>query len=202
MPEIPEFFLFRQYSKAVKEWFIKHCFLSRYPEDSNVLVVYATPERAFMKYMYPALNGKQVRPLISFHLSGYEYLTNENNLGFVKEYKYNENNNITKIIPAPYVYRLNYAVNIYTLLMSDADILMYQILTQATHNKAFAEIIDGQWAEFEAINPRDDTNLEPGDMQDRVIRYGLDFIVRRAYLPRPIDEVQGIKAFDISTEVG
>jgi len=196
MAEISEFFLFRQYSKALKQWFYDNCYLQRYPKDKNILVVYSTPERAFAKYMYPVLNGQLYRPLISFHLVSSSY-TGGNNLGFVNEYKYNTTNNIVTVVRPLLVYKLEYKVTIHTILMSDADILVYQMLTSANKDEAGVVKVDGQWAEIVAENNTDETNLEPGEVQDRILRYGVDFTIRRAYLPKPTSELEAIKEVQV-----
>ena len=201
MAEISEFFLFRQYSKALKQWFYDNCYLQRYPKDQNILAIYSTPERAFTKYMYPVLNGQPYRPIISFHLVSNEYIGNENNLGFANEYKYDQSSNVSTVVKPLLVYKLGYRATLYTVLMSDADVLIYQIYAAASPNKPTALRVDGQWAELEAGNYSDETNLEPGEAQDRILRYSIDFTIRRAYLPRPTGEIEGIKEVDVSTNV-
>jgi hypothetical protein len=197
MAEIAEHFLFRQYSQSAKQFFLDTCFLSRYPKELNTLVVYATPARAFSKYIYPVLNGDQFRPTISFSLSSAEYIQNENLLGFVDQQSFNSLTNKTKVVKPLLIYKLTYTVTIRTILMSDVDILTYQLLTSASKNRKYATKIDGQWAEFMITDPREETNLEPGDAQDRIIRRGYDLIVPRAYLPRTYLESGVIENYDL-----
>jgi len=197
MPIKYEYYLFRNYSKAVKEWLQQTCFLSRYPKDENVLVIYSTPARAFAKYIYPILNGQQIKPTISFTLSGIEYAQGENNLGFVKQYNYDSSNNKYQVVKPLLTYRLTYSVVLRTLLISDMDILLYQILTNATLNAKGVKNVQNQWVEIKASDPRNEINLEPGDAQGKIIRFGIDLIVPRAYLPRDYEYTKSIETYDI-----
>jgi hypothetical protein len=195
--EIAEHFLFREYSREIKSWLNNECHLSRYPEDKNVLVVYATPGRAFAKYIYPILNGDQIQPTISFTLTNSAYKQNENLLGFVTQSFFNETSKISKIVKPLLVYELTYNITIRTVLMSDMDILTYQLLTNSSRNSKSALIIDDQWAELMTSDPREETNLEPGDAQDRIIRRGFDLTVPRAYLPRAYTESGVIEEYEL-----
>jgi hypothetical protein len=197
MAETAEHFLFVEYSRAIKEMLYNICHLSRYPEDQNILVIYATPARAFVKHIYPVINGDQVRPTISFNLSQAQYGQNENLLGFVDETFFNSATNITKVVKPLLVYNLIYNITIRTILMSDMDILTYQLLTNTSKNRKYAVKVDGQWAEFMVEDPREETNLEPGDAQDRIIRRGFNLIVPRAYLPRAYLESGVIEQYEL-----
>jgi hypothetical protein len=195
MPERIEFYLFRQYSLAIKNWLTETCYLSRYPRETNIQVVYSAPERAFAKYMYPVVNGQNVFPTITFVLTDSPYADGENLLGFVKET--NRTGSNPRVLKPLLIYKLNYQVSIQTTLQSDADILQYQILSNATKNRKAAFLVDGQWCEAMAGNPRNETQLQPGDAQDRVIRYGLDLSIPRAYLPREYREYGTIDGYEI-----
>jgi hypothetical protein len=197
-----EYFLFRNYSLAVKAYIQNKCYLTRYPRDENVLVVYGTPARAFAKYVYPIVNGSQVQPIISFHLSSKQYAENENLLGFQNEHIYNTGTQITKSVPPLLVYKLNYTLTLRTLTMSDMDILLYQILTTTSKNKKHWAIVEDQWMELGFNDVREETNLEPGEVQDRVIRYGIDLSVPRAYLPREYTEAGAIQSWQLNYEMG
>jgi len=197
-----EFYLFREYSRAVKTYLQEKCFLTRYPKDKNVLVIYATPERAFSKYLYPIINSDQVQPIVSFHLSGIQYAQGENLLGFVKGYNYISSTLKTETYPPLLIYKLTYGITIRTIVMSDADILLYQILSTTSMNKKYWTMVDGQWMEMSSTEPRDETNLEPGEVQDRVIRYGMDLIIPRAYLPREYEERESIQEWEMEYQVG
>jgi hypothetical protein len=201
MPGNYEFFLFRQYSIAVKEWLGQVCNLSRYPKEENVLVIYSTPAVAFAKYIYPIVNGKQMRPTISFHLSANTYTQNENLLGWVTDYIPIAGTSTLEEVKPLLIYGLTYSLTIRTTLMQDADILIYQLLSNASKNKKAALRIDGQWAEIMAGDPRDETNLEPGEFQDKVIRYGIDLIIPRAYLPREYSEIPDIEEAQLDLQV-
>jgi hypothetical protein len=195
MPERYEHYLFRNYSKTVKEFLQEVCFLSRYPIEQNVQVIYSTPERAFAKYMYPIVNGVNVNPTVTFVLVDNSYADGENLLGFVKEV--NRVGAKPKVLKPPLIYKLTYQVSIQTTLQSDVDILQYQVLSNATKNRKAAKIVDGQWCEIMAGNPRNETQLQPGDAQDRVLRYGLDLNIPRAYLPRDYREYGAIDGYEV-----
>jgi len=197
-----EYFLFRNYSKAVKAYLQNKTYLTRYPQDENVLIVYGTPARAFAKYVYPIVNGAQIQPIISFHLSGKQYAETENLLGFQNESSYNMNTQITRTVSPLLIYKLNYTLTLRTLTMSDMDILLYQILTTTSKNKKHWAIVDGQWMELGFSEVREETNLEPGEVQDRVIRYGIDLTVPRAYLPREYTEAGAIQSWQLNYEIG
>ena len=197
-----EFFLFRNYSVAVKAYLQNKCYLTRYKKNENVLVVYGTPARAFAKYVYPIVNGTQIQPIISFHLSNKQYAEGENQLGFVTDSTYNTTTQITKIVPPLLTYKLTYTLTLRTLTMSDMDILLYQILTTTSKNKKHWAIVDGQWMELGFSDIREETNLEPGEVQDRIIRYGIDLSVPRAYLPREYEEAGAIQSWQLNYLIG
>lgn len=183
-----EFFLFRNYSKAIKDWLLNTCYLTRYNQEENILVIYATPARAFAKYIYPVINGQQIRPTISFHLSQIKYLSNQNQLGFVKEYKIDSITGKYRHLKPLIVYELTYSLTIRTVLASDMDILLYQLMTNSYMNSKSNLFVDGQWTDIRSGDPTEQTNLEPGDAQDKIIRYGIDLQIERAYLPREYAE--------------
>jgi len=193
-----EYFLFRPYSKAIKEWLNNTTHLSRYPNDQNVLVIYATPSRAFSKFMYPIQNGQLAQPTISFYITAYPYAQGENSLGFVKQATYDSSTGLVRLVTPPLVYKLTYNVTIRTVKMSDMDIILYQILKDASFNKRGVMNVDSQWMEIVSTDPRNETNLEPGDAQDRVVRFGLDLIVPRAYVPREYEFIQSIEDWELT----
>ena len=197
-----EFFNFRNYSVAVKAYLQNKCFLSRYPKDENVLVIYGTPARAFAKYVYPIVNGQQIQPIISFHLSSKQYEDGQNPTGFIEETSYNPITQVTTVIPSLLSYRLTYTLTLRTLTMSDMDILLYQILTTTSKNKKHWAIVDGQWMELGFSDLREETNLEPGEVQDRIIRYGVDLSVPRAYLPRETETSGTIQSWQLNYLTG
>ena len=156
-----EFQLFRNYSKAVKDYLQNSCYLTRYPQDRNVLVMHSTPERAFSKYLYPIINSDQIQPIISFHLSGIQYAQNENLLGFVNKYNYLPNTRKVEVLPPLLIYKLTYSVTLRTITISDMDVLLYQILTTSSINRKYHTAVDGQWMELSSTEPRNEINLEP-----------------------------------------
>jgi hypothetical protein len=201
MPLPLEYYLFRQYSIAVKEWLQKNCHLASYPENENVLVAYMTPDMAFGKYIYPVMNGQTFRPVIGFRLVTDEYKEGENLLGFVREYSRLEGTGGGRLLKPPLVYGLTYGVTVYTKAQSEMDLLHYQILSKAHKNAKAVMVVDGQWAEMVASNPRDETNLEPGEAQDLVKRSALDLTIMRAYLPLDYTEVKEITDFEAEYDI-
>ena len=125
-------------------------------------------------------------PKINFVLTTAEYIEGENILGHVREYRRTDDGKVNAV-KAPLIYKLTYSANIYTRVQSEMDILLYQLLTGAHKNAKAVLNIDGQWAELYATNERSETNLEPGETQDKVIRHGIDLVIPRAYLPFDID---------------
>lgn len=193
MAERLEHFLFRNYSKAIKDWLSVTAVLSRYPNDQNVQVAYMTPEKAYSKYLYPIVNGQSIAPVITFMLIDSTYGESENSLGFVNDLRSYQSNGITRYVKPLLVYKLTYQISINTIMQSDCDVLMYQIMSNASKNRKAAVGVDGQWAEIMAGNPRNEINLEPGDAQDKLVRYGMDLTIPRAYLPRDFVEYPQIK---------
>ena len=180
-----EYNLFVLYGRAVKTFIKNHSFLSRYgerPED-GVNVSYASPPRAFAKYLVPVINGSNLNPTITFYLSGIDYVKEENLNGFVTEKKTNRTIGITTYVPAPIICKLTYKVMIMVANELDADVLQYELMANAPFKRPYAFGVDGQWATGYTDNPTNETNIEPGDIQDKVSRRSLDFIIPRAYLP-------------------
>lgn len=196
-----EYFLFREYSIAVKTWLNENTHLSAYPEDENVTIVYTTPEKAWAQYIYPVINGATISPNINFRLTGYEYKDGENLLGFVREYKLIEESTKSKSLKAPIIYGLTYHVTIYTRLQSHMDILLYQILSKAHKNAKAVFEVDGQWCEMVAQNVADESSLEPGETKDVANRFGLDLVIMRAYLPLDYTEINRATSTEFEFDV-
>ena len=196
-----EQFIFREYSVSLKQWIIDNTYLSSYPADANITTVYTTPDRAWAKYIYPVINGAVLTPNISFHLTGMEYSSDQNLLGFVKEYKPIANSTKLKAVRAPLIYKLTYSATIYTRNQPEMDVILYQLVSKAHRNAKGVMFVDGQWAEIEAGDPRDESNLEPQEAQDVIRRTGIDLTIARAYVPLAYDEVQSIGAFEFTYDV-
>ena len=190
-----EFFFFRKYIVAVRDWLRKNVYLSVYPEDENVTVAFQTPNNAFAKWVHPVINGEQLSPNISFHLSEPEYADNENNLGFVKEYLDHKDGKLLEAKP-PLIYKLSFPCSIYSRNQPEMDVILYQITSKARFNKPAVFSVDGQWAQLYATNLRHETNLEPTDAQTKLYRWGLDLVIPRAYLPLDAETVGRIDSFE------
>jgi len=187
-----EFFLFRNYTLAVRNWLRANTYLSTYPHNDNVTVAFMTPERAFAKFIYPTINGATTSPNINFYLSGIEYLEDQNHLGFVREYKNFNDNKMTKVLKAPLIYSLTFSCTVYTRNLPEMDVLIYQILSKAHKNAKAALKVDGQWAEIVAGNPTNETNLAPAEAQDIIHRWAIELTIPRAYLPLDFEESRTI----------
>lgn len=193
-----EHFLFRNYTKAIKQFLIDACWLSRYPEDENVGVYYTTPPRAFANFIRPAINGKQLNPLVTFDLTSFNHTIESTPNLFVERYVSNDDSTF-QVHKGPIPYELQYRVTIWTHLQSDMDILLYQILSLTPRNRKYAVGVDTQWAEIYSEGPAKETQLEPGESQDIAHRYGLTLNIPRAYLPLEYTLYRGrIETIDLS----
>jgi hypothetical protein len=197
MAEKLEFFLFRNYSVAIKTWLSQTVGLSRYPNAQNVQVFYMTPEKAYSKYLSPVVNGLTVNPIITFMLMNPQYGEAENSLGFANDVVTYQNTGVVRYVKPLLVYKLLYQLSVYTILQSDMDVILYQIMSNASKNRKAAVAVDGQWAEIMASDFRNEIVLEPGDAQDKLLRYGLDLTIPRAYLPRDWTDYQTITDIEL-----
>ena len=193
-----EHFLFREYSKSVKNWLNDTLYLSNYSKENNVTVVYMTPDRAWSEYINPVINGGTLSPNVNFVLESMEYKENENLLGFVREYKTVDDEN--RILRPPLIYRLTYRLTLFTRSQAEQDILFYQLISNAHQNAKAVVTVDGQLSELQAMELVNETNLEPGETQDIIRRGGLNIIIDRAYLPMDYTQYNKISEVDFSYE--
>lgn len=196
-----EYPLFKDYTIAVKQFLETVCYLSRLPDNANVAVFPLQPEKAFTKFIIPVINGSNLNPTITFSISPQiQYLDNENNLGFVKQRVIKDST--VKYIKPELLFELIYNVQIFTKTKVQADILIYQILNAANKNRKYSMKTQGQFVEIEATQPRDETDLMPGEAQDILFKHALDLRIPRAYLPRDYEEydIGGGVAVDISAD--
>lgn len=195
---ISEFESFRLYSKEIKKFLLEHAYLSRYPiGDDNVTIEYATPPRAFVKFLVPVFNGGNLNPTITFYLESMEYGETENLLGFARQYRLVGNK--YEHVSAPLIYKLNYKAVIMVANPSDADILLYELLAAARKNKKHFSKVDGQWVEIVATNPTDDSPVEPGE-NDKVYKRSVILTIPRAYLPMEYIEYGIIEQINVKLE--
>lgn len=191
-----EYSLFVNYGRKTREFLNQVFYLYRLPKEKNVLIEYASPPRAFVKFLVPIYNGGNMNPTITFYLESPEYVDNENHLGFVYEKKIV--NEKIKMVPAPLIFKLNYKITIYAATQIDADRLSYQILAYARKNRKASSKIDGQWVEWFAHSLADEGTSDPG-LEDRVARRNLILTIPRAYLPVDFDMSEMIKNVQVST---
>ena len=196
-----EFPLFYDYTQMLLEWFRKTLGVSRYGKD-KIYIQYMTPDRAFAKFISPTVNGQPNMPVVTFNLGSMEYLPSENPGAWIRERKWDYKDGRHKDKAPLLVYRLVYNVNLYTSKSDTADNILFQVLSSAPKNRKAVEIVNNHWAEFQCTDPRNETNLEPGEYQDKIIRFGFDILIPRAYIPRSVPAsfpARPIKS--ISTEV-
>ena len=194
-----EYYIFREYSKAIKEWLIKTVYLSTYKSDKQPQVIFMTGEKAYAKIKSDVINGFPDTAYVAFILKGADEDPSQRPLGFVYETKVFEDN-IQKV-RHPMVYKLNYEVNIYTRLMAENDIINYQILSNSFKNHAGVIIVEDQWGEIygEALTP----TAEVADLTntDRIVKSTINLSIPRAYVPFPVEEIKGGIIKEIHMEV-
>jgi len=193
-----EFDLFVSYGKKTKEFLKKVFYLNRYPEDENVDVNYATPSRAFAKYLVPVMNGGNLNPTITFFLESTEYSENENLLGYVKEFKTVSDK--ARMVPAPIIYKLNYKVTILAANPVDCDRMAYQALAYARKNNKMALFFDGQWIEWYSHSLNNESVADPG-LEDLLVKKTFTITIPRAYLPVDFSEDYLIQNIDLEEEI-
>jgi hypothetical protein len=193
-----EHLLFKKYTEALINWTRTAVYLHGYPQEYNVNIDFLQPPKAFVKYIVPILNGSNLSPTVCIVPPVIEYLDAQNNLGWV--YEYSLNGTKYKKKKPELVYSLTYQAIIWSRRRSESDILLYQFLSSAPKNRKAAFIVDGQWSEDWATNPRDETNLDPGTAQDVVLRHSIDLIIPRAYLPMDYLEYGRITEVDFDVQ--
>ena len=194
-----EFNLFKNYSLGLQKWLNDNIYLSNLPGNNNINIQYDSIERAWVNIVMQIANGQNTSGNVNFVLTEMQYLENENILAFTHETML-ESDGSVHIVRPPLVYQLTYRVTLFTRLQSEMDFLIYQILSKAHKHAKAVMFVDGQWAEMVATNPTDETNLEPGEVQDRIVRWGLNFIIKRAYLPLLYTEVAKITSVNTTID--
>ena len=195
-----EYYIFREYSKALKEWLIKTVYLSTYKADKQPQVVFMTGERAYAKIKSDIINGFPDTAYVAFILNGADEDPKQRPLGFVYENSF-ENDTLYKV-RHPMVYSLKYKVVIYTRLMAENDIINYQILSNSFKNHAGVIIVENQWGEIygESLTP----TAEVADLTntDRIVKSEIGLSIPRAYVPFPVEEIKNgiIKEIKLITD--
>ena len=196
----PEYYIFREYSKALKEWLIKTVYLSTYKADKQPQVVFMTGEKAYAKIKSDIINGFPDTAYVAFILNDADEDPNQRPLGFVYENKFKKDT-VYKI-RHPMVYSLKYKVVIYTRLMAENDIINYQILTNSFKNHAGVIVVENQWGEIygESLTP----TAEVADLTntDRIVKSEINLSIPRAYVPFPVEEIKGgiIKKIELEAD--
>lgn len=187
--------LFKNYSLALVEWLREHCYLDTLAPNNNIDVVFSSIDRAWVNRVMDIANGQNTSGNINVAPPTFEYLQNENVLGFVRQTR--KTSTHAEIVKAPLAYKLTFRITIFTRLQSEMDTILYQILSKAHKHAKGVMVVDGQWAQVYAQDPTNESNLEPGDIQDRIVRFGIDIVIPRAYLPLDYEEAELISGVSV-----
>jgi len=200
-PTPPEYYLFKEYSRGVKDFLNKVLYLKRFPREKNVNIFYSTPRVAWAKYVNPIVNGSAPVPVCSFHLDSFQIKQNEIMSGFVRKYTPNSlNSNIIDVDLSPSIWELTFKATIWTKTMDDMDNLVTQILIFTMPPKLWAFKIDDVWAEIKSNSVSIEDDLEPADTKDKTYRRSISLTIPRAYLPRESWTVGIIKEINLRFE--
>lgn len=187
-----EFYMFKNYTAAVKEALIKILNLSQYPPEQNVKVLFATPVRTYAKVIVPMLNGSNLNPTTSFYLASSPPAPGQTPGGYFTKFIQSGQSTFEQI-RHPLPFQLTYRVTIWTNLQAEMDILIWQLNNAMPKNRKYHCAVDGQWCEMSIGEALRENDLEPGESKDSApIRYGMDLIIPRAYIPLDYIEYKGI----------
>ena len=185
-------------------------------------VVYANFERSVATIAQPLRNGTIDTPGVSFFINDFQYKIEKSRPRenyYTRKYKDNNSGAIIGVAAVPPLqeYELHYTVNIWAVYQQEMDILLYQIMSEFAPEKYFwigesaygfgydKNRMDrenhGQWAHALMETASNASELEPGDAQDRTIRYEISFTIDNAFIPLPFDDNQSmISALNIEME--
>lgn len=201
MPNLNEFYLFREYTAAVKKFCKDTVYLSRFPAEQNWEVYFETIDQAYAKRIIPMINGKNPGPNGILELDDFTENTNEAmngyHYGMVKTgTKYNAE-------ISPLVYTINYTLTFFTSTRADADIILYQLLTAAPKTRKYCTTVNNNWCEIFVYNPSDDTALEIEEAKAKIHRFSVKLTIPRAYInyPMQIENTPEINEVNITAEV-
>jgi hypothetical protein len=189
----------------------------------TINIVYANMDRSVALIAQPLRNGSIDSPGISFYISDVQFSPEKSRPHenyYTRRYKDN-NRNITSVAKVPPLleYQVQYSVNIWAVYLQEMDILQYQLVTEFNPQKFFwigesnygmnyggdreNREHRGQWAHATLSAMSDVSELEPGDAQNRALRYEVNFTITNAFLPQPfdIDDQHMIGSIDLETIV-
>jgi len=179
----PNYPLFKEYTEEIRNFLRETCYFEGVPEEKNISVFHTTPPRAFVNVIAPLINRKQFRPIVSFNLASSEILRNELGLGFVKKYEINKDEGYIRQNRHPIPFKLNYQVVFWTETKTQADIIATQLYLAGNQNRKWVAKVRGHFIEVEVSSIENQTNLEPGPVQDVAFRYGGTISISKAILP-------------------
>lgn len=187
-----EFYMFRNYNLAVKAALIKILYLSQYPPDQNVKVLFATPVRTYAKILVPLLNGSNLNPTCSFYMTSNPPAPNQTPGGYFTKFIQTGQETFNQV-RHPLPFELTYRITLWTNLQAEMDILLWQLYNAAPRNRKYHCAVDGQWCEMFVNEALKENDVEPGESKDSApIRYGIDLVIPRAYIPLDYLEYRGI----------
>lgn len=187
----PNYPLFKEYTEEIRKFLRETCYFEGIVEDKNVSVFHTTPPRAFVNIIAPLINRKQFRPIMTFNLASAEMLRAELGLGFVKKYEINKEKNYIRQSRHPIPFKLSYQVAFWAETKTQADILTTQLYLAGNPNRKWVSKARGHYIEVHVENIENQTNLEPGPVQDVSFRYGGTLVVSKALLPYDFIEQGG-----------
>jgi hypothetical protein len=186
-------------------------------------VVYADFDRAVASVVQPLRNGKIDSPALSYYITDYQLSLEKSRPAEnfdIRQYKDNNTGGIVGVAKVPPLleYQVHYVVNAWAVYQQEMDILQYEMVTEFNPQKFFwigdpaygmnyqgdrmNRQFHGQWSQAIVDNFADVSELEPGDSQQRTLRFELSFTLMNAFLPQPFDDQQPmIGSIDIETLV-
>ncbi len=185
MPNLYEYHLFRNYTKAVKDFCQNSVYLSRFAPDNNWQVFFETLDQAYANRVIPLINGKNTGPNGALQMNSFSPNEEESIGGFSYKLIKGENDKYDALVP-PLAYILEYTLTFFTSNRVDQDIIFYQLLTKAPKQRKFPVIVDDNWCEIWVHSPADETNLEPEEAKTKIRRGSVKITIPRAYINYPV----------------
>ena len=200
--------IFAEYHYWIKKWLKKICSLPRLEaKNIDIPVVYTSPRRAFAEgssgeaggdaggeHLYaPPSQGNNFLPVVFFRYTDADpildrWIPFEHNL---KRQIGTGANTIYKINKPMQVWKLSYTISMYFALQQDCDMLLYRLLTDfkpqcnlwigEKHNQG--DYTKGVYAHMNLVGVSDSSDWEPADINERVERKDINFVVDEAYVP-------------------
>lgn len=171
----------KEYSKAVKEMLILSCNIPGEVPERNVNVHYAVPSVAFAKIITPIINGSNLNPTITFYLATEALTEHQGGQDFI--FRLWTGRGTTINYPHPIVKELRYRVTLFAKNMEEVNTILSQVEIMAPKGYPFHLLVNNQPTDiYVDSNFSMESNLMPGAAADRVLQYGFDIVVPRAYI--------------------